>query len=77
MNPLRVEKLRARIGAIEKEIDDLEESCGVLQLELSSVGVGHARRRRVIEELEDRQRRIQRHEDEWAELSEIVAAESH
>ncbi len=76
MNPLKAEKLRARIGAIEQEIDGLEESCSVLQLELSSVGVGHARRRRVIEELEARQRRIQRHEDEWAELSEILAAET-
>ena len=76
MNPLRVQKLRARIGAIEEQIEDLEESCGVLQIELSSVGVGHLRRRRVIEELEARQEEIQRHEDEWAELSEILAAEA-
>ncbi len=75
MNPIKAEKIRSRIGSIEQEIESLEESCRVLQLELASPGGGYARRRRVLEDLESSQRRMQRHEDEWAELSEILAAD--
>lgn len=76
MNPIKAEKIRSRIGSIEQEIESLEESCRVLQLELASPGGDYARRRRVLEDLESSQRRMQRHEDEWAELSEILAAEA-
>ena len=75
MNPIKAEKIRSRIGSIEQEIESLEESCRVLQLELASPGGDYARRRRVLEDLESSQRRMQRHEDEWAELSEILAAD--
>ena len=75
MNPIKVAKIRSRIGHIEQEIESLEESCRVLQMELATAGGDHARRMRVIEDLEASQRRMQRHEDEWAELSEILAAE--
>lgn len=76
MNPLKVEQLRVRIGAIEQEIETIEETCRVLQIELASSGRNHARRREVLQELEAGQRRIQQREDEWAELSEILAAEA-
>ncbi|MDE0127787.1 MAG: ABC-F family ATP-binding cassette domain-containing protein [Bryobacterales bacterium] len=75
MNPIKVAKIRSRIGHIEQKIESLEESCRVLQLELATAGGDHARRMRVIEDLGASQRRMQRHEDEWAELSEILAAE--
>ncbi len=75
MNPIKAAKIRNRIGDIEQEIESLEENCRVLQLELAATGADHARRRRVVEDLEASQRRMQRHEDEWAELSEILAAE--
>ena len=75
MNPLKVEQLRVKIGAIEEQIESIEEDCRVLQLELASSGRNHARRRKVLRELEAGQRELQRREDEWAELSEILAAE--
>ena len=76
MNPLKVEQLRVRINAIEEEIEHIEEDCRVLQIELASSGRNHARRRRVLKELEAGQRQLERREDEWAELSEILAAEA-
>ena len=76
MNPLKVEQLRVRISAIEDEIEHIEEDCRVLQIELASSGRNHVRRRKVLQELEAGQRRIRRREDEWAELSEILAAEA-
>ena len=75
MNPIRVARIRSRIGHIEQEIEDLETICRRMQMELASIGSDHARRRRVIEHLEASQRRMQRHEDEWEELSEILAAD--
>ncbi len=75
MNPLKVEQLRGRVGAIEEEIESIEEDCRVLQLELASSSRSHARRRKVLQELEAGQRELQRREDEWAQLSEILAAE--
>lgn len=75
MNPIKVAKIRSRIGDIEQEIESLEKNCRVLQLELAATGADHARRRRVVEDLEASQRRMRRHEDEWEELSEILAAE--
>ena len=75
MNPIRAAKIRTRIGHIEQEIESLEENCRILELELASTGGDHARRRRVIEDLEASQRKMQRHEDEWAELSELLAAD--
>lgn len=74
MNPIKVERIRKRIGRIEREIERLEESCRVLQLELAVAGRDHARRRRVIEDLEASQRKMERREDEWTELSETLAA---
>ena len=76
MNPLRVDQLRVKIGTIEEQIESIEENCRVLQLELASSGRNHARRREVLQELEAGQRELQRREDEWAELSEILAAEA-
>jgi ATP-binding cassette subfamily F protein 3 len=75
MNPLRVEQIRGKVGAIEEEIESIEEDCRLLQLELASTGRDHARRRQVLQDLEAGQRELQRREDEWAELSEVLAAE--
>ena len=76
MNPLKVEQLRMKIGSIEEQIESIEEDCRVLQLELASSGRNHARRRKVLQELEAGQRELERREDEWAELSEILAVEA-
>ena len=76
MNPMKVKQLRVKIGAIEEQIESIEEDCRVLQLELASSGRNHARRRKVLQELEAGQRELQRREDEWAELSEILAVEA-
>lgn len=76
MNPIRVAGIRTRIGDIEEQIEQLEESCEALQARLVSRGMDDARRRRIIKDLEDSQRRMQRHEDEWAELSELLASVS-
>ncbi len=76
MNPIKAAKIRRRIDNLEDEIERLEEGCRVLQLELASPGTGRARRQRVLEDLEASQRAMQRHEEEWAELSESLAAEA-
>ena len=75
MNPIKVARVRSRIGEIESEIEQLEEACGALQEQMVSNGTDHARRRAILEELEASQRRMQRHEEEWAELSEQLASE--
>ena len=75
MNPLKVRAIRGRIDAIEKEIEDLEEACRGLQQELALTGGDYARQRLVLGALEVSQRKMQQHETEWAELSEMLAAQ--
>lgn len=75
MNPYLVEKIRVRISAIEDEMEGLEEACDKLQAELATAGSDHILRQRVLHELEASQQQMQRHEDEWTELSEQIAAE--
>jgi len=76
MNPLKADRIRGRIQAVEREIETLEGNCRNLQVELVSAGANHIRRQKVLADLEERQLEIQRHEDEWAELSERLAAEA-
>jgi len=76
MNPYRVEKIRVRISAIEDELEGLEEACDKLQTELATAGSDDLLRQRVLHELEASQQQMQRHEDEWTELSEQLAAEA-
>ena len=75
MNPLKAEEIRRKIEAAESEIEALEQDCREMQLELASSGLDHARRQQVLGDLETSQRRIQQREEEWAELSEILAAD--
>ena len=76
MNPYRVEKIRVRISTIEDELEGLEEACDKLQAELATAGSNDILRQRVLHELEASQQQMQRHEDEWTELSEQLAAEA-
>ena len=76
MNPLKADRIRGRIQAVEREIETLEGNCRNLQVELVSAGANYIRRQKVLADLEERQLEIQRHEDEWAELSERLAAEA-
>ena len=76
MNPYRVEKIRVRISAIEDELEGLEEACDRLQAELATAGSDDILRQRVLHELAASQQQMQRHEDEWTELSEQLAAEA-
>lgn len=76
MNPYLVEKIRVRISVIEDEMEGLEEACDKLQAELATAGSDHILRQRVLHELEASQQQMQRHEDEWTELSEQLAAEA-
>ncbi len=76
MNPYRVEKIRVRISAIEDEMAGLEEACDKLQAELATAGSDNTLRRRVLHELEASQQQMQRHEEEWTELSEQLVAEA-
>lgn len=77
MNPMRAQQIRARISAIEEEMAGLEDTCGQLQAQLATAGSDRALRQRVLNELEASQQRIQRHEDEWTELSERLVADAH
>lgn len=76
MNPLKAAEIRRKIEAAESEIESLEQNCREMQLELASSGLDHARRQQVLGDLETSQRRIQQREEEWAELSEILAADA-
>ena len=76
MNPYRAEKIRVRISAIEDELEGLEEACDRLQAELATAGSDDILRQRVLHELEASQQQMQRHEDEWTELSEQLVAEA-
>ena len=76
MNPYRAEKIRVRISAIEDEMAGLEEACDKLQAELATAGSDNTLRRRVLHELEASQQQMQRHEEEWTELSEQLVAEA-
>ncbi len=77
MNPMRAQQIRVRISAIEEEMAGLEDTCGQLQAQLATAGSDRALRQRVLNELEASQQRIQRHEDEWTELSERLVADAH
>lgn len=76
MNPHRAEKIRVRISAIEDEMAGLEEACDKLQAELATAGSDNTLRRRVLHDLEASQQKMQRHEEEWTELSEQLVAEA-
>ena len=76
MNPMRAQQIRVRISAIEDEMAGLEDACGKLQARLATAGSDRGLRQRVLEELEASQQRIQRHEDEWTELSEQLVADA-
>ena len=76
MNPYRAEKIRVRISAIEDEMAGLEEACDKLQAELATAGSDNTLRRRVLHDLEASQQQMQRHEEEWTELSEQLVAEA-
>ena len=76
MNAYRAEKIRVRISAIEDEMEGLEDTCDKLQAELATAGSDHILRQRVLHELEASHHQMQRHEDEWTELSEQLAAEA-
>ena len=73
MNPMRAQRIQVRISAIEDEMEGLEAACDKLQAKLAKAGSDHALRRRVLQELEASQQQMQRHEDEWTELSEQLA----
>jgi len=77
MNPMRAQQIRARICAIEDEMAGFEDACGKLQAQLATAGSDKALRQRLLRELEASQQRIQRHEDEWTELSERLVADAH
>ena len=74
MNPMKAQRIQLRINAIEDEIEGLEAACDKLQAKLAVAGSDHAMRRRVLQELEISQQQMQRHEEEWTELSEQLAA---
>ena len=76
MNPHQAEKIRVRISAIEDEMEGLEEACDKLQAELATAGSDNTLRQRVLHELEASQQQMQRHEEEWTELSEQLVAEA-
>ena len=77
MNPLKAQEIRRKIEAAESEIESLEQNCQQLQLELASSGIDQRRRQQVLTDLATGQRRIQQREEEWAELSEVLAADTH
>ena len=77
MNPMRAQQIRARICAIEDEMAGFEDACGKLQAQLATAGSDKALRQRLLRDLEASQQRIQRHEDEWTELSERLMADAH
>ncbi len=70
INPIKAEKMRKRIEAIETEIAVLEDESARLQAELGESGRDHKHRQRVITDLEERQQLMQKRETEWAELAE-------
>ncbi len=73
--PVPAERIRARIRSIEDDLQGLEDACERLQAELASAGADHALRRRVLNELEAGQRRMQRHEEEWFDLAAQLASQ--
>ena len=77
MNPLKAQEIRRKIEAAESEIESLEQNCQQLQLELASSGIDQRRRQQVLTDLATGQRRIQQREEEWAELSEVLAADTY
>ena len=70
INPIKAEKMRKRVAAIETEIAALDDESSRLQAELGESGRDHNRRQRVITDLEERQKLMQKRETEWTELSE-------
>ncbi len=74
LTPAKVQTIRGRINAIEQEIQDIERSSAVLQGKLRALSADRPRRERVLRRLEAKQRQVQRREDEWTELSELLAA---
>ncbi len=74
LNPIKAERIRQRIRAIETEIESLEDASTKLQAELVSAGSNRSVRERVVKDLEASHRKMQGQEEEWEELSELLAA---
>ena len=70
LNPIKADKIKKRIAALEEEVGRLESESEELERELVGVAQNYARQAEVVAEMERRRGRIEACEREWEELAE-------
>ena len=74
LNPIKADKIKKRIAALEEEVGRLETESEELERELVGAAQNYARQAEVVAEMERRRSRIEDCEREWEQLAEKLEA---
>ena len=76
MNPIRAEKLRARVADLENEISRIESEIGELQESLVANSKNHQQSAGIVTRMEHLRAAAEDHEQEWAQITEKLESEA-
>ncbi len=74
LNPIKADKIKKQIAALEAEVGKLEEESEELQRELARVAQDYSKQSEVVAAMEKRRSRIDQCEREWEQLAEKLEA---
>jgi predicted RNase H-like nuclease (RuvC/YqgF family) len=69
LNPIKADKLRKRVAALEEEVARLEKENSTLQGMLQTFASDFAKQAQALESMEQRRKKIEECEDEWGKLT--------
>jgi ATP-binding cassette subfamily F protein 3 len=69
LNPIKADKLRKRVAALEEEVARLEKENSTLQGMLQTFASDFAKQAEALESMEKRRKKIEACEDEWGKLT--------
>ncbi|MDA0205907.1 MAG: ABC-F family ATP-binding cassette domain-containing protein [Acidobacteria bacterium] len=69
LNPIKADKLRKRVAALEAEVAHLEKENSTLQGMLQNFASDFAKQAEALESMEKRRKKIEACEDEWGKLT--------
>ena len=69
LNPIKADKLRKRVAALEEEVARLEKENSTLQGMLQNFANDFAKQAEALESMEHRRKKIEACEDEWGKLT--------
>ena len=74
LNPIKADKIKKQIAALEAEVGKLEDESEELQRELARVAQDYTKQSEVVAQMEQRRSRIEACEREWEQLAEKLEA---